>query len=246
MFTRTVLAILAPLVLVACDPQVRANEQEPAANTAAAAAPDQFFQQSPAPLLGSQPGQVLLAGNNPGPQIPVATANVYSPPQFASGASQVGLRSDVGDRVFFTTDSAVLDPRGAGVVDQLAAWMRQYPRPPFALKGMRTSGEPVTTTSRWVTSARPPSAIAFSNLASPLSGFPRFHTARSAPSPPARPRPCGPRTAVPFSWFCDRLTIRSKCFFGGLFRPPFLTPILHEQASGPAVNGSIGGENPLI
>ena len=128
MFKRTFLAILAPLVLVACDPQVRANEQEPAANTAAAAAPDQFFQQSPAPLLGSQPGQVLLTGNNPGPQqIPVATANVYSPPQFASGPSQVGLRSDVGDRVFFTTDSAVLDPRGAGVVDQLAAWMRQYP-----------------------------------------------------------------------------------------------------------------------
>ena len=136
MFTRTFLAILAPLVLVACDPQVRANEQEPAANTAAAAAPDQFFQQSPAPLLGSQPGQVLLTGNNPGPQqIPVATANVYSPPQFASGASQVGLRSDVGDRVFFTTDSAVLDPRGAGVVDQLAAWMRQYPSTTLRIEG---------------------------------------------------------------------------------------------------------------
>ena len=135
MLRRTFLAILAPLVLVACDPQVRANEQEPAANTAAAAAPDQFFQQSPAPLLGSQPGQVLLAGNNPGPQIPVATANVYSPPQFASGPSQVGLRSDVGDRVFFTTDSAVLDPRGAGVVDQLAAWMRQYPSITLRIEG---------------------------------------------------------------------------------------------------------------
>ena len=136
MLKRTVLAILAPLVLVACDPQVRANEQEPAANTAAAAAPDQFFQQSPAPLLGSQPGQVLLTGNNPGPQqIPVATANVYSPPQFASGPSQVGLRSDVGDRVFFTTDSAVLDPRGAGVVDQLAAWMRQYPSITLRIEG---------------------------------------------------------------------------------------------------------------
>jgi len=136
MLKRTFLAILAPLVLVACDPQVRANEQEPAANTAAAAAPDQFFQQSPAPLLGSQPGQVLLTGNNPGPQqIPVATANVYSPPQFASGPSQVGLRSDVGDRVFFTTDSAVLDPRGAGVVDQLAAWMRQYPSITLRIEG---------------------------------------------------------------------------------------------------------------
>ena len=136
MLKRTVLAILAPLVLVACDPQVRANEQEPAANTAAAAAPDQFFQQSPAPLLGSQPGQVLLTGTNPGPQqIPVATANVYSPPQFASGPSQVGLRSDVGDRVFFTTDSAVLDPRGAGVVDQLAAWMRQYPSITLRIEG---------------------------------------------------------------------------------------------------------------
>ena len=135
MLKRTFLAILAPLVLVACDPQVRANEQEPAANTAAAAAPDQFFQQSPAPLLGSKPGQVLLAGNNPGPQIPVATANVYSPPQFASGPSQVGLRSDVGDRVFFTTDSAALDPRGAGVVDQLAAWMRQYPSITLRIEG---------------------------------------------------------------------------------------------------------------
>ncbi|HCI01200.1 MAG TPA: peptidoglycan-associated lipoprotein [Alphaproteobacteria bacterium] len=136
MLKRTFLAILAPLVLVACDPQVRANEQEPAANTAAAAAPDQFFQQSPAPLLGSQPGQVLLTGNNPGPQqIPLATANVYSPTQFASGASQVGLRADVGDRVFFTTDSAVLDPRGAGVVDQLAAWMRQYPSTTLRIEG---------------------------------------------------------------------------------------------------------------
>ena len=136
MLKRTFLAILAPLVLVACDPQVRANEQEPAANTAAAAAPDQFFQQSPAPLLGSQPGQVLLTGNNPGPQqIPLATANVYSPTQFVSGASQVGLRADVGDRVFFTTDSAVLDPRGAGVVDQLAAWMRQYPSTTLRIEG---------------------------------------------------------------------------------------------------------------
>ena len=139
MLKRTVFAILAPLVLVACDPQVRANEQEQATASAPAAAPAQLFQQTPAqapaPLLGSQPGQVLIAGTNPGPQIPMATPNLYSPPQFASGPSQVGLRSDVGDRIFFTTDSATLDPRGAGVVDQLAAWMRQYPSTTLRIEG---------------------------------------------------------------------------------------------------------------
>ena len=39
------------------------------------------------------------------------------------------------NRVFFTTDSAVLDPRGAGVVDQLAAWMRQYPSTTLRIEG---------------------------------------------------------------------------------------------------------------
>ena len=167
MFTRTFLAILAPLVLVACDPQVRANEQEPAANTAAAAAPDQFFQQSPAPLLGSQPGQVLLTGNNPGPQqIPVATANVYSPPQFASGASQVGLRSDVGDRVFFTT-TARFSIRVVPVWP--TSWRLRCGSTSTILRIEGHADERGTRdpTSRWVTSARPPSAIAFSNLASP-------------------------------------------------------------------------------
>ncbi|MAW51790.1 MAG: peptidoglycan-associated lipoprotein [Geminicoccus sp.] len=135
MLKRTAIAIFAPLVLAACDPEVSAVEQDLVVAETTTTQTTPYFQ--PQPLLGqqlaavpNQPGYGL--SNQYGAQI---ASTALAPNQFASGPSQVGLRTDVGDRVFFTTDSSVLDPRGAVVIDQLGAWMRQYPTIRMRIEG---------------------------------------------------------------------------------------------------------------
>jgi peptidoglycan-associated lipoprotein len=146
MFKRTAIAIFAPLVLAACDPSVQAVEQDMMVEETVTTQTTPYFQQQGqfgvagqqfATTIG-QPGTILTSqaayglGN---PYAPQATGVAVSSTQFASGPSQVGLRTDVGDRVFFTTDSSNLDPRGAAVIDQLAAWMRQYPATRLRIEG---------------------------------------------------------------------------------------------------------------
>jgi peptidoglycan-associated lipoprotein len=41
--------------------------------------------------------------------------------------TQEDLAVSVGDRVFFDFDSVVLNPEATGVLDQQAAWLKQYP-----------------------------------------------------------------------------------------------------------------------
>ena len=151
MLKRTALAILAPLVLAACDPEVRAVEQDFVVEETVTTQTTPYFQQQALAQQGQlgqqtqfgvagqqyaatlqQPGRVLISNGQYGTQ--VASAGLSSI-QFTSGPSQNGLRADVGDRVFFTTDSSILDPRGAAVVDQLAAWMRQYPSTRLRIEG---------------------------------------------------------------------------------------------------------------
>lgn len=140
MLKRTSIAILAPLVLAACDPEVNAVEQDLVVAETTTTQTTPYYQQQ-TPLVQPQNqigvgGQQFAAVNglaNPyGAQI---TSAALAPNQFASGPSQVGLRADVGDRVFFTTDSSNLDQRGAVVIDQLGAWMRQYPSIRLRIEG---------------------------------------------------------------------------------------------------------------
>ena len=162
MFKRTALAILAPMVLAACDPEARAVEQDFVVEETVTTQTTPYFQQQQAALAQAQnvasiygangqqfaagiqqPGRILTSqagygqaayglGGQYGTQI---ASTAISTSQFTSGPSQSGLRADVGDRIFFTTDSSVLDQRGAAVVDQLAAWMRQYPSARIRVEG---------------------------------------------------------------------------------------------------------------
>lgn len=138
MLKRTAIAIFAPLVLAACDPEVRAVEQDFVVEETVTTQTTPYYQQQT--LLGQAPqGQLGVAGQQYaavagqyGTQI---SASALSPTQFVNGPSQTGLRADVGDRVFFTTDSSSLDPRGTAVIDQLGAWMRQYPATRIRIEG---------------------------------------------------------------------------------------------------------------
>jgi peptidoglycan-associated lipoprotein len=73
-----------------------------------------------------------------------------SPDQFgaAGGAGGLGLTGgaavpgspqdfsvNVGDRVFFTTDSTELTPTAQATLDKQAAWLRRYPRYAFTIQG---------------------------------------------------------------------------------------------------------------
>lgn len=143
MLKRTALAILAPLVLAACDPEVRAVEQDLVVEETVTTQTTPYFQQQAQYTQGQlgQPTQFGIAGQQYASslqqpnRILVSQGQAANATQFTSGPSQTGLRADVGDRVFFTTDSSVLDPRGATVVDQLAAWMRQYPATRLRIEG---------------------------------------------------------------------------------------------------------------
>ena len=138
MLKRTAIAIFAPLVLAACDPEVRAVEQDFVVEETVTTQTTPYYQQQT--LLGQAPqGQFGVGGQQYaavagqyGNQI---SASALSPTQYVSGPSQSGLRADVGDRVFFTTDSSSLDPRGTAVIDQLGAWMRQYPATRLRIEG---------------------------------------------------------------------------------------------------------------
>jgi len=57
----------------------------------------------------------------------------------AGGASTPGSVQDfvvnVGDRVFFETDSSELTPQGTATLDKQAQWLNQYPRYSFVVEG---------------------------------------------------------------------------------------------------------------
>jgi peptidoglycan-associated lipoprotein len=61
------------------------------------------------------------------------------PNAMAAGAATPGSQQDfvvnVGDRVFFETDSTELTSAGQATLDKQAAWLSQYPRYAFTLEG---------------------------------------------------------------------------------------------------------------
>ena len=142
MFRRTAIAIFAPLVLAACDPEVGAVDQDLVVAETVTTQTTPYYQQQT--LLAQPQNQLGVGGQQYAAQSGYGLGTPYgaqisstalAPNQFASGPSQVGLRSDVGDRVFFTTDSSSLDQRGTVVIDQLGAWMRQYPSIRLRIEG---------------------------------------------------------------------------------------------------------------
>ncbi len=58
---------------------------------------------------------------------------------FGGGASTPGSAQDfvvnVGDRVFFESDSTDLTPTATGTLDKQAAWLQRYPRYSFLIEG---------------------------------------------------------------------------------------------------------------
>jgi peptidoglycan-associated lipoprotein len=138
MLKRTAIAIFAPLVLAACDPEVRAVEQDLVVEETVTTQTTPYYQQQTL-LAQPQQGQMGFGGQQfaavANPYNAQISASALSPTQFVSGPSQSGLRADVGDRVFFTTDSSSLDQRGTAVIDQLGAWMRQYPSTRIRIEG---------------------------------------------------------------------------------------------------------------
>lgn len=49
--------------------------------------------------------------------------------------SQGDFTTNVGDRVFFETDSSVLTPTGRATLDRQAQWLLQYPQHPITVEG---------------------------------------------------------------------------------------------------------------
>ena len=53
----------------------------------------------------------------------------------ASPGSQQDFTVNVGDRVFFETDSSILTPLARQTLDKQAQWLLQYPNYPITLEG---------------------------------------------------------------------------------------------------------------
>ncbi|HYZ27159.1 MAG TPA: peptidoglycan-associated lipoprotein Pal [Geminicoccaceae bacterium] len=72
------------------------------------------------PQSGLEGGAEGVSGGRPG----VASSELAGQP---TPGTQEDLAVSVGDRVFFEYDSAVLTSEATGVLDQQAAWLKQYP-----------------------------------------------------------------------------------------------------------------------
>jgi peptidoglycan-associated lipoprotein len=73
---------------------------------------------------GPQPGLEGGAEGAAGGRAGIASSELAGQP---TPGTQEDLAVSVGDRVFFEYDSAVLTSEATGVLDQQAAWLRQYP-----------------------------------------------------------------------------------------------------------------------
>jgi peptidoglycan-associated lipoprotein len=68
---------------------------------------------------------------SPAAQDPGALANASA----ATPGSQQDFVVNVGDRVFFTTDSTELTPQSISTLDRQAQWLRSYPQYNFMIEG---------------------------------------------------------------------------------------------------------------
>jgi peptidoglycan-associated lipoprotein len=66
---------------------------------------------------------------NPAENAALANASAATP------GSQQDFVVNVGDRVFFTTDSSELTPQAVSTLEKQAQWLRAYPRYAFTIEG---------------------------------------------------------------------------------------------------------------
>ena len=88
----------------------------------------------------------------------------------ATPGSQQDFVVNVGDRVFFSTDSSDLSAQARATLDKQAQWLSQYGNTPSPSKAMPTSAAPANTTSRSAPAARRWCATTWSRAASPPTG----------------------------------------------------------------------------
>ena len=114
----------------------------------------------------------------------------------ATPGSAQDFQVNVGDRVFFETDSSALTPQSMATLDRQAQWLNQYPRYSFTLEGH--ADERGTREYNLALGAAAPrlSATTWWPAAFPPSGCARSPTARNGPSPSATTFPAGRRTAA--------------------------------------------------
>ena len=94
---------------------------------------------------------------------------------------------NVGDIVYFTTDSSELTPEATATLQKQAVWLQQYPQYTITIAGR------VSTTSRWAPAAPPRCATSSPRTASTARACARSPMARSARSRFATTSPAGRR-----------------------------------------------------
>ena len=106
--------------------------------------------------------------------------------------------SNIGDRVFFDTDSDRPQHPGEGNprLHRLSG-SGNTPRSLSRSKVTPTSAAPASTTSRWAPAGPKTSRNTWSRAVSPHRGSRPFPMARSGPSRPATPRAAGRKTGAP-------------------------------------------------
>ena len=86
---------------------------------------------------------------------------------------------NVGDLVYFSSDSSDLTPEAQQTLQKQSQWLRQYPQFTITIEATRTSAVRANTTSRWVRGAPPPCATSWLRTAWARIASGRSPTARS-------------------------------------------------------------------
>jgi len=128
-----------------------------------------------------------------------ACANRPNDPQ-AGGSAPPGSQQDfvvnVGDRVFFESDSSELTSQSIATLEKQAQWLQVYNQYTFTIEGMPMSGARASTTSRSAPGARRRCATISRRAAFTRNACARFPTARNARSRSATTFHAGRRTAA--------------------------------------------------
>ena len=98
------------------------------------------------------------------------TPNTAADLGLGGGASTPGSSQDftvnVGDRIFFDTDSSVIRADAQGILARQAQWLNKYGQYAIVIEGMPTSAARVNTIWLSARAARPPRATTSSPAAS--------------------------------------------------------------------------------
>ncbi len=98
----------------------------------------------------------------------------------ATPGSPQDFTVNVGDRIFFDTDSSSIRPDAGQTLDRQAQWLNQYPNYRITVEGMPTNAAPANTTSRSALAAPKPRATTSPRAASPPTACAPFPTARKS------------------------------------------------------------------